>query len=252
VKSTSTLPLVGTNTCSQEKHSRTVLDSDKLLLSALTAQCRVGAFTKESTRLRQSRIRLLGRRCAIAQSARVHSPLIVLAAILMLAAGSTVAAAKPTPPPGVHIDPGSPAAKEYAIPLSEARGGGTTGNGQLFGRGITRASKPAPSTSAPSASGTDTAVAVAAPATPSTSAPRRVMRQPAAHVRTVPKHHHARPVVAAPAAQVSQPSRPVADGTGGGTGIVWMLGVAALVLALGGLGGAVIARHGRRTSARTS
>lgn len=42
--------------------------------------------------------------------------------------------------PGVHVDPGSPAAHEYALPLGQARstgGGSSTGEGAtLFGAGI--------------------------------------------------------------------------------------------------------------------
>jgi hypothetical protein len=48
--------------------------------------------------------------------------------------------------PGVHVDPGSPAAKEYALPLNQARGTGsapsstsspqTGSEGTLFGAGI--------------------------------------------------------------------------------------------------------------------
>jgi len=43
-------------------------------------------------------------------------------------------------PPGVHVDPGSPAAKEYSIPLATARGApaGSSSSGQLFGAGITK------------------------------------------------------------------------------------------------------------------
>ena len=36
--------------------------------------------------------------------------------------------------PGVHVDPGSPAGKEYAIPLSEARAGIASGLVVLRGR----------------------------------------------------------------------------------------------------------------------
>jgi hypothetical protein len=48
-------------------------------------------------------------------------------------------------PPGVHIDPGSPAAKEYALPLSQARDTGHSANESassppLFGAGIGKAS----------------------------------------------------------------------------------------------------------------
>jgi hypothetical protein len=45
--------------------------------------------------------------------------------------------------PGVHVDPGSPAAKEYALPLNQARqtgantsGKASTGSAALFGTGI--------------------------------------------------------------------------------------------------------------------
>jgi hypothetical protein len=63
---------------------------------------------------------------------------------LAVLAGGLLAGATPALAlePGVHIDPGSPAAKEYAIPLSKARegggGGGSSGTeAALFGAGIT-------------------------------------------------------------------------------------------------------------------
>ena len=45
--------------------------------------------------------------------------------------------------PGVHLDPGSPAGKEYAIPLEQARGSSGSGPGgaALFGAGIRPAAK---------------------------------------------------------------------------------------------------------------
>lgn len=62
----------------------------------------------------------------------------------MVLAGGCVVGAAPAHAlePGVHVDPGSPAAKEYAIPLSVARGQGTeaASSGKepaLFGAGIT-------------------------------------------------------------------------------------------------------------------
>jgi hypothetical protein len=62
--------------------------------------------------------------------------------------GGALPAAPATAQSGVHVDPGSPAGKEYALPLDqarrEARGGGSGGAGQksptgrsaLFGEGI--------------------------------------------------------------------------------------------------------------------
>ena len=52
-------------------------------------------------------------------------------------------AASPKLEPGVHVDPGSPAGKQYQIPISSARSeaaggaGGTNGTAPAFGVGIT-------------------------------------------------------------------------------------------------------------------
>jgi hypothetical protein len=59
---------------------------------------------------------------------------------------------------GVFVDPDSPAGKEYAIPLEEARrhgaGGGAPGTGQpLFGAGIEQATPPVESGNAPGGAG---------------------------------------------------------------------------------------------------
>ena len=64
--------------------------------------------------------------------------------MLTLLAMSSIAYAQPGTgvEPGVHIDPGSPAAKEYALPLSQARQIGAeaassgSSSGPLFGAGI--------------------------------------------------------------------------------------------------------------------
>jgi len=197
----------------------------------------------------------LGRRSAFARRARVHASVMLLAAGLLLAVASSTALAKQSPPPGVHLDPGSPAAKEYAIPLAQARAGGGSGgsgSGQLFGHGITRAPSPPASAPVTSAPENATAAPTGAPTvalTPRKRSPRRIVQHVGAPAPVAAKHR-ARPVAAAPA-PAPAPSGPV-RAAGSGAGIAWMLGVAALVLALGGLGGAVLARHGRRTSARTS
>jgi hypothetical protein len=44
----------------------------------------------------------------------------VASALVVLALGTSVAAAHGSLQPGVHVDPGSPAAKEYDIPLNQA------------------------------------------------------------------------------------------------------------------------------------
>ena len=72
---------------------------------------------------------------------------VAIVAALVLGLGGTASAVEP----GVHVDPGSPAGKEYAIPLDQARndalppggghaggGGGAPGSGAspLFGAGV--------------------------------------------------------------------------------------------------------------------
>jgi hypothetical protein len=65
-------------------------------------------------------------------------------AVLALAIGGPIASAQAATSlePGVHVDPGSPAAKEYALPLNQARQTGSTSSsqpgseGSLFGAGI--------------------------------------------------------------------------------------------------------------------
>jgi hypothetical protein len=183
-----------------------------------------------------------------------------LVCAFLLGAGASTAAASGPPAPGVHIDPGSPVAKEYAIPLAQARAGSGSSGGQLFGKGITPAQSttPAPVTPPPAA-----AAPAAEPATETAGgvhaarhAHRAAGHHPGARRRARPTHRAAdrgtqvAAATAAPAsAELSASSRPSG---GGGAGIEWMVGVAALVLALGGLGGAVLARHSRSASTPTS
>src|SRR4051794_18298133 len=67
---------------------------------------------------------------------------IAVAAVVLATCGATIAPqAAAGVEPGVHIDPGSPAAKEYALPLSQARqtGAGSTPTASSetsFGAGI--------------------------------------------------------------------------------------------------------------------
>src|SRR5690349_20643591 len=66
----------------------------------------------------------------------------IMGALAVLASSSLLLVAPATAlEPGVHVDPGSPAAHEYALPLGQARqtGGGSSNggeNGGLFGAGI--------------------------------------------------------------------------------------------------------------------
>jgi hypothetical protein len=190
--------------------------------------------------MRPSRVVRFGRR------ARVRLA-ITMIAFALLPAAATPAAAAPskTLAPGVYIDPGSPVAKEYAIPLAQARAGGGSGggsgSGQPFGSGITRA----PNAPSPVPAGTGGA----SPAAAAPTRRPRVKKLPSSVQHRSGSQDRAGHVVASPAAPAALPG---SSHSGAGAGIAWMLGAAALVLALGGLGGAVLARVGRRTNARTS
>ena len=187
--------------------------------------------------------------------------LVAFVALFSLVVGSAGA----VPPAGVHVDPGSPVAKEYAIPLAAARGGGSSSGssgGPLFGRGITRSSSSEPAASVVASAGGGAAPSVGS-VRPSSVVPvkaaapavgarfgrsRRRRRRSAARVRSVVGRAVVR-VRALARVRLLGSGRPAA---GTGLGIAWMFGVAAVVLALGGVGGVVVARHGRRTGARTS
>jgi hypothetical protein len=131
--------------------------------------------------------------------------------------------------PGVHVDPGSPAAKEYAIPLQRARGasppttggsssGGSGSSNGLFGSGITPAK-----------------TKVSTPATRTPGGAHSVSKGSA-------PHRGSTPVAPPPAVPVML----AAHARGSGSGIGWMLGAGVLILFLGGLGAIVLARVVRR------
>lgn len=174
-----------------------------------------------------------------------RAALLVALALCLLGALLPAAANAARLPPGVHVDPGSPAAKEYQIPLGAARGNGqatSSGSNQLFGAGITRQSGGG-GPSAPRTAGAAHTSANHAPAAPAGAAARRHGR-PATRKRGGGSN---RLVIARPASAPS-PARAIGTDAGAGIGITWMLGAAVVVLVLGGLGGAMLARRGRRTS----
>jgi hypothetical protein len=81
--------------------------------------------------------------------------------VVTICLAATQAVAKSPVPPGVHIDPGSPAAKQYQIPIPAARqetsggtgpSGGGNANPPLFGVGVSSPpSRPSGRHAAPSA-----------------------------------------------------------------------------------------------------
>jgi hypothetical protein len=156
---------------------------------------------------------------------------------LLISSGAATATGTQGLPPGVHLDPNSPAAKEYAIPLSQARaGGGTQGSSALFGSGIKRATN--------ATVGTSRAGTSSEPTLGSTSG---------RSLRATPRTGHstaARSRLSKLTAQDESAQLMTASGTGGGeSGVVWMLGAAALVLVLGGVGAGALTARNRHTSA---
>lgn len=183
--------------------------------------------------------------------------------LLALAApASSVAAAGGNPPTGVHVDPNSPAAKQYAIPLASARGQapGSSASGPLFGAGIKlHKKKPA----APAVVSTPPSTVTATTPAPTTPAPAPA--KPVRHRRAA--HHaaqrHRKPASSAAtgapsigplgpppssAASTPPPAGEVLHSSSD-SGFVWMLGLAALVLVLGGAGSLLAARRPRRPGA---
>jgi hypothetical protein len=162
--------------------------------------------------------------------------------------------------PTVHVDPKSPVAKQYQIPLATARGAppGSSTPTRLFGSGITHVSSPPPS-SAPAATNPT------APAAQATTTQAPTTRAPAAHTRagsTAPAHHahHRRAAVAAatggtaaantaPETASPPPALKVLH-SGSEAGLAWMVGLAALVLALGAASALVLTARSRRSSPR--
>lgn len=146
----------------------------------------------------------------------------LVAASIILAAGSASAfGAQPRQvAPGVFADPSTPAGKQYALQLQQARGTGaspsSTGQsgGQRFGSGIGSA-RPSP---APPAG---------RPATPASAPAHRSLGG------TTPT---------ADATQAGLAAR--SGGGGGGGGTLALVGGAAVILAISGLG-AVLLRHRR-------
>jgi hypothetical protein len=150
-----------------------------------------------------------------------------LAALVVLAAcsASAVAQAATGLEPGVHVSPGSPAAKEYALPLNQARRTGApasheaSGEAALFGAGI----KP-PGSGGSSRPGSRPHNR-RAPAPPASAGGDRV-------------------AAALPPA-VLQASRGQGSSGGGDGSLLALVAGGVAILVLGGFGGTVL-RHNRR------
>lgn len=197
-------------------------------------------------------------------SVRARLLLTSVCTVCALALPSSAFASRGSP---VHVDPASPVAKEYALPLATARGAAPESgqSGKLFGSGIKHPSSSAAPTTTAATHQTTTAATqqtttAAAPTPPpeqpaaptptptaTTTTPTAPARPPAhrqpTHVTTVTL-----PVLTTPAT----PKRLAAKATpaayrvlkpGSGFGLLWMVAAAVLVLALGSAGGLALSRR---------
>jgi hypothetical protein len=133
--------------------------------------------------------------------------------------------------PGVHVDPGSPAAKQYALPLNQARQTGADPTGHEgssanvpFGAGI----KP-PGAGGSSHSGAGAGQAVGRSGAPGSNAANSAGRQ-----STLPS-------------AVLRASSSQTGSAGGDDSILALLGGGVAILILGGFGGALM-RRGHRSA----
>lgn len=153
----------------------------------------------------------------------------------------------------VHVDPSSPVAKEYALPLATARGAAPESgqSGRLFGSGIKHASSPAvhtttaatptppPPSTEPQATPTPTVTATTTTPPPTATPPAR---HPPRHVTTVTLPALTT-VTAKPLEAKAMPAAYRVLKPGSGSGLLWMVLAAVLVLALGSAGGLALSRR---------
>jgi hypothetical protein len=183
-------------------------------------------------------------------SVRARLLLTVVCAMCVLALPAAASASKSSP---VHVDPGSPVAKEYALPLATARGAPPESgrSGGLFGSGIKHRSSVTPRGHTTT---TDVPPAQTETTTPETAPP---VTTTATQTTTTPKHHQPRHIIT-----VTLPDLVTTAGTGktpttasavpaaykvlkpgSGSGLLWMVLAAVLVVALGSAGGLALARR---------
>jgi hypothetical protein len=162
----------------------------------------------------------------------------MVVAIALLAAGSSGAMAPGAAglEPGVHVDPGSPAAKEYALPLSQGRQtGGATSSASSetpFGAGIKPPRSGGPGSGRGGAGGGSRPRAAGA-GTPG--------NQPAGRARPGSRGVQASSVLLPPAVRQAEDTT-----SSGGTGsLAVLIGGGVAILVIGGFGGTVL-RHSRR------
>jgi hypothetical protein len=140
---------------------------------------------------------------------------------------------------GVHVDPGSPAGKQYAIPIPSARsetsgpnGAAGSANPPLFGVGVT----PGGAAATGGASGT-----TANSSGTATGGSTRARAESAARRRSVSHRKRTGSAATTPIVRSSDHTSPVSNAVGG-TSWLPLLGGGALVLLIGGGGGFFLRR----------
>lgn len=160
-----------------------------------------------------------------------------VAAVVLATSGATIAPqAAAGLEPGVHVDPGSPAAKEYALPLNQARqtGAGSTPTASSetpFGAGI----KP-PGSGGTGGSGS---------ASHGGSSPGRVASRSSG--RSSPESRSHDPVGTAPTLPPAVLRAVESQGSSGGGSLAALIGGGVAILVLGAFGGTVLRQSRRPT-----
>ncbi len=189
---------------------------------------------RNSLRSRRQHLRLL-----------TGSVFLITAQVALICPSMSLAAKPAQAPPGVHIDPGSPAAKQYAIPLTTARGGptGSSGSGTLFGGGISRA----PSTSTATGDGSSTATSAGAGSKPAGARRPGRARRGAAQSGTQRSSRASASTPASTSASSTPPAAAKVLRSGSSSGLVWMLIAAAVIMILGAAGSFALTSRRRST-----
>jgi hypothetical protein len=150
----------------------------------------------------------------------------------------------------VHVDPGSPVAKEYALPLATARGAPPESgkSGKLFGSGIKHASTTtvqAPPRPTPPPTQETVPATTAMPSVTLTTPvkPRRPAHHRPVHVTTVTLPSLTAPTRAKPPTARATPAAYRVLRPGSGSGWLWMALAAVVVVALGSAGGLALSRR---------
>jgi hypothetical protein len=185
--------------------------------------------------------------------ARLLSTVVCVMCVLALPAAAPASKGSP-----VHIDPASPVAKEYALPLATARGAPPESgrSGGLFGSGIKHGTRGSPTdhtTTVPPPVKTETAPPAETQTTPPVTTPP--VTTTAAQPTTTLKHHQPGHILT-----VTLPDLVTAPGIGttttkavpaayrvlkpgSGSGVLWMVLAAVVVVAVGSAGGLALARR---------